>query len=134
MVGGSRADYSLSAERGHPVVLRSTRGDETPVCTEQLCNYQHELSSLTDLDAALWGISSQSISSHEKFQRNRGLTFPLLADEQNEVFAKYGLGLGLRAAARSSSSTPPGRRLVARVAARHHLSERREDRGLCSPT
>jgi peroxiredoxin Q/BCP len=94
-VGGSRGDYSLSAERGHPVVLAFYPGDETPVCTKQLCNYQHELSSLTDLDAVLWGVSSQSIESHEKFQRNRGLTFPLLADEQNEVFAAYGLGLGL---------------------------------------
>jgi peroxiredoxin Q/BCP len=94
IVGGERADYTLSGQRGHPVVLAFYPGDETPVCTKQLCSYQHELSSLTDLDATLWGISSQSISSHEKFQANRGLAFPLLADEQNEVFAKYGLGLG----------------------------------------
>jgi peroxiredoxin Q/BCP len=95
VVGGERADYVLAEQRGHPVVLAFYPGDETLVCTKQLCSYQHELSSLTDLDATLWGISSQSISSHESFQSNRGLSFPLLADEQNEVFAKYGLGLGM---------------------------------------
>jgi peroxiredoxin Q/BCP len=95
IVDGEPADYALSEQRGHPVVLAFYPGDETAVCTKQLCSYQHELSSLTDLDATLWGISSQSIESHKKFQANRGLAFPLLADEQNEVFAKYGLGLGL---------------------------------------
>lgn len=87
--------YTLSAQRGKPVVLAFYPGDETPVCTKQLCSYQHDLDVLRGLDATLWGISSQSIDSHKKFQANRGLEFPLLADTENEVFAKYGLGLGL---------------------------------------
>jgi thioredoxin-dependent peroxiredoxin len=94
-VRGQRSDYTLSEQRGHPVVLAFYPGDETAVCTKQLCSYQHELSSLTDLDAELWGISSQGIESHEAFQTNRGLGFPLLADEDNTVFAAYGLGLGM---------------------------------------
>ena len=85
-------DYTLSAERGHPVVLAFYPGDETPVCTRQLCSYQHDLDVLGDLDATLWGISSQSIESHKKFQENRGLRFPLLADVDNAVFSLYGLG------------------------------------------
>lgn len=92
---GDDRDYTLSAERGHPVVLAFYPGDETPVCTRQLCSYQHELDVLTGLDATLWGISSQDITSHRRFQANRGLTFPLLADTDNAVFARYGLGLGL---------------------------------------
>ena len=88
-------DYTLSAERGHPVVLAFYPGDETPVCTKQLCSYQHDLDVLTGLQATLWGISSQGIGSHKSFQTNRGLTFPLLADTDNEVFGAYGLGMGL---------------------------------------
>jgi peroxiredoxin Q/BCP len=95
VVGGVRSDYRLADQRGHPVVLAFYPGDETLVCTRQLCSYQHELRSLTDLEATLWGISSQGIESHEKFQANRGLGFPLLADERNQVFAAYGLGLGV---------------------------------------
>ena len=85
-------DFTLSAQRGHPVVLAFYPGDETPVCTRQLCSYQHDLDALRDLDATLWGISSQSLDSHRKFQEHRGLTFPLLADVDNTVFATYGLG------------------------------------------
>lgn len=94
-VAGERADYTLSAERGHPIVLAFYPGDETLVCTKQLCSYQDDLSAFSDLGAQLWGISSQGIDSHEAFQRNRNLSFPLLADENNEVFAAYGLGLGM---------------------------------------
>jgi peroxiredoxin Q/BCP len=94
-VDGEQSDYTLSAERGHPIVLAFYPGDETLVCTKQLCSYQDDLRAFSDLGAQLWGISSQSITSHEAFQRHRKLTFPLLADEKNQVFAAYGLGLGL---------------------------------------
>jgi thioredoxin-dependent peroxiredoxin len=77
------------------VVLAFYPGDETPVCTRQMCSYQHDLAVLTGLQATLWGISSQGIDSHKSFQEHRGLTFPLLADTANTVFAAYGLGLGL---------------------------------------
>lgn len=93
--GSDDRDYTLSAERGHAVVLAFYPGDETPVCTRQLCSYQSDLAVLTGLQATLWGISSQGIGSHKNFQEHRGLTFPLLADTDNEVFAAYGLGLGL---------------------------------------
>jgi peroxiredoxin Q/BCP len=93
--GGEHRDYTLSAERGHPIVLAFYPGDATPVCTKQLCSYQDDLSAFSDLGAQLWGISKQGIDSHDAFQADRKLTFPLLADEKNEVFALYGLGLGL---------------------------------------
>src|SRR4051794_41541318 len=85
-------EFTLSAARGRPVVLAFYPGDETPVCTRQLCSYQHDLDVLRDLDATLWGISSQSIESHRKFQEHRGLSFPLLADVKSSVFSAYGLG------------------------------------------
>lgn len=93
--GSEDREFTLSAEFGHPVVLAFYPGDETPVCTRQMCSYQNDLAVLTDLNATLWGISSQDIASHKSFQANRGLTFPLLADTDNDVFAAYGLGLGL---------------------------------------
>jgi thioredoxin-dependent peroxiredoxin len=95
IVSGKRSDYTLSEQHGHPIVLAFYPGDETLVCTKQLCSYQDDLSAFSDLGAELWGISSQSIDSHEAFQRNRNLTFPLLADESNQAFEAYGLGLGL---------------------------------------
>ena len=92
---------TLSEQRGAPVVLAFYPGDDTPVCTRQLCSYQDDLGMLTDLGATLWGISSQDVASHERFAAKRGLTFPLLADEDKAVHALYGakgrLGLPKRA-------------------------------------
>src|SRR3954469_12278063 len=85
-------EFTLSAARGRPVVLAFYPGDETPVCTRQLCSYQHDLDLLVNLDAQLWGISSQDLDSHRRFQAKRGLTFPLLSDPDNTVFSSYRLG------------------------------------------
>ena len=85
-------EFTLSAARGKPVVLAFYPGDETPVCTRQLCSYQSDLDDLAGLDAQLWGISSQDLDSHRRFQAKRGLTFPLLSDTDNTVFTAYGLG------------------------------------------
>jgi len=93
------ADYTLSAHRGSPIVLAFYPGDETPVCTKQMCAYSSELAQFEGLGAQVWGISPQGIDSHEKFARKEGLTFPLLADTDRAVVAAYGIGmpgLGLR--------------------------------------
>jgi peroxiredoxin Q/BCP len=88
-------------EQTSPVVLAFYPGDDTPVCTKQLCSYQDDLSVLTGLGAVLWGISSQGLDSHERFAAKRGLTFPLLSDEDKSVHALYGakgpMGLPKRA-------------------------------------
>jgi peroxiredoxin Q/BCP len=84
-----RTTLTLS-EQASPVVLAFYPGDDTPVCTKQLCSYQDDLGVLTGLGAVLWGISSQSLDSHEMFAAKRGLTFPLLSDEDKRVHALYG--------------------------------------------
>ena len=86
---------------GTPVVLAFYPGDDTMVCTKQLCSYQDDLSMLSDLGAVLWGVSTQGLDSHERFAKKRGLTFPLLADVDKKVHRAYGtagrLGLPRRA-------------------------------------
>ncbi len=94
-----RGSYTLSEHRGHPVVLAFYPGDETAVCTKQLCSYTSELDRYKGLDAAVWAISTQDLDSHERFARKHGLGFPLLADTASEVVRAYGIamaGLGLR--------------------------------------
>jgi len=94
-----RGERTLSAQRGRPVVLAFYPGDDTPVCTKQLCSYTTELSQFTDLDALVWGISPQDLDSHEAFARKYSLGFPLLADIDRGVTGAYGvtmLGIGVR--------------------------------------
>ena len=88
-------ELALTAQRGAPVVLAFYPGDDTPVCTRQLCGYQDDLAQLTGLGAVLWGISTQDLASHERFAAKRGLSFPLLSDADRRVHAAYGAkGIG----------------------------------------
>lgn len=94
-----RSEYTLSAARGRPIVLAFYPGDETPVCTKQMCAYSSQLEQFNRLGAEVWGVSPQDLDSHERFARKEGLHFPLLADTAKSVVKAYGIsapGLGLR--------------------------------------
>jgi peroxiredoxin Q/BCP len=96
-----RREYSLSEHRGRPLVLAFYPGDDTAVCTRQLCAYSSGIDRFTALGAAVWGISPQSVDSHEDFARKHGLAMPLLADADLSVAEAYGVavaGKGLRRA------------------------------------
>ena len=88
---GGRTQYVLSDLRDRPVILAFYPGDETPVCTAQLCSYQDDLGMFGEFDALVLGISPQNLDSHERFAARRGLTFPLLADPDKTVARLYGV-------------------------------------------
>jgi thioredoxin-dependent peroxiredoxin len=90
-VDGAEGRLRLSDHRGSPVVLAFYPGDDTAVCTRQLCSYQDDLQVLRGLGAQVWGISSQDVDSHRRFAEKRGLTFPLLADTDRAVQRAYGV-------------------------------------------
>jgi thioredoxin-dependent peroxiredoxin len=90
----AQADYTLSQQRGKPIVLAFYPGDNTAVCTRQLCSYTSGLESFTGFGAAVWAISPQGLASHEQFARKYNLAFPLLADEGLTVARQYGITLG----------------------------------------
>jgi len=92
--GTGATSFSLSSYRGSPVVLVFYPGDNTPVCTRQLCAYNNELAQFAGLSAQVLGISAQDVASHEAFAAKHGFKFPLLADTDKSVHRAYGV-LGL---------------------------------------
>jgi peroxiredoxin Q/BCP len=88
------SQYTLSQQRGQPIVLAFYPGDNTAVCTRQLCSYTSGLESFTGFGAQVWAISPQGLASHEQFARKYDLAFPLLADEGLTVARQYGITLG----------------------------------------
>ncbi len=95
LVGGEvmRSTYRLGdrpAGSG-PLVLAFYPGDETPVCTRQMCAYSSGLEVFTDLGAEVWGVSTQDLASHEKFARRHDLRLPLLADTDKAMCRAYGV-------------------------------------------
>jgi peroxiredoxin len=84
--------YRLSDYRGRPVILAFYPADWSPVCTDQLSLYNELLPEFEKYEAQLFGISVDSIWSHEAFAKDRKLRFPLLADfePKGAVSRRYG--------------------------------------------
>ena len=87
--GTSNKSYSLSQFRGQTVVLVFYPGDDTLVCTKQLCAYNNELSQFSTVNAQILAISAQDIVSHEAFSAKQGYKFPLLSDTEKTVASLY---------------------------------------------
>ena len=88
---GTDGVHRLSDHRGEWVILAFYPGDFTPVCTRQFCSYRDGADRLEELGATMFGISPQSLSSHERFVREYDLTVPLLADPERVAVRAYGV-------------------------------------------
>jgi thioredoxin-dependent peroxiredoxin len=84
-------DWKLSDHLGRPVVLLFYPGDNTPVCTAQLCSVRDNWSDYEATGAEVVGISTDTVSSHKDFGDKHHLTLKLLADETGEVVDQYGV-------------------------------------------
>jgi peroxiredoxin Q/BCP len=82
-------DWKLSEQRGHVVVLLFYPGDETPVCTKQLCSVRDRWTDYIATGAQVVGISTDSVESHRKFTENRKLPLRLLSDEDGAVTKQF---------------------------------------------
>lgn len=87
---GTEGTFTLSEHRGERVVLLFYPGDETMVCTKQMCSYRDRADEVKRLGATLVGISTKDTSSKEAFKAKHGLTVPLLADQDGAVASAYG--------------------------------------------
>lgn len=88
--GGATERFHLADLRGRPVVLAFYPGDDTAVCTRQLNDYNAGFESFNELDAQVFGISSQGLESHVAFSAKYDFRFPLLADTDKAVAGAYG--------------------------------------------
>lgn len=70
----------LSDLRGRWVVLYFYPKDSTPGCTTESCGFRDAEVDFSGLDAAIVGVSRDSLTSHQKFHEAQALNFPLLSD------------------------------------------------------
>lgn len=86
---GNGSGWSLSNYIGKPVVLLFYPGDNTPVCTKQLCSVRDHWSEYQSTGAEVVGISMDSAESHKDFAEKKELPLTLLSDEKGEVTKLY---------------------------------------------
>jgi peroxiredoxin Q/BCP len=87
---GNGDDWRLTDQRGKVVVLLFYPGDETPVCTRQMCSVRNRWDDYQATGAEVVGISTDSIESHRNFAAHHDLPLRLLSDADGKVSVLYG--------------------------------------------
>ena len=87
---GSGNDWRLAEKRGAVVVLLFYPGDETPVCTRQMCSVRDRWEDYSATGAEVVGLSTDSVESHQKFTEHHQLPLRLLSDPAGKVANLYG--------------------------------------------
>lgn len=80
----------LSDYFGKKLVLYFYPMDDTPGCTKQACSLRDHHQEIQAKDAAILGVSTQDIASHQRFTEKYQLNFPLVADTDGAVSRAYG--------------------------------------------
>ncbi len=98
--GAKAPDFTLPADgegtvslknfKGKPVVLYFYPKDDTSGCTKEACGFRDALPDFSRLEAAVIGVSRDSVKSHDKFKAKHGLNFTLAADEDGKICEAYG--------------------------------------------
>ncbi|MEK6282618.1 MAG: peroxiredoxin [Acidobacteriota bacterium] len=87
---GDGNSWSLNSNRGKVVVLLFYPGDETPICTRQMCSVRDRWEDYAATGAEVVGISTDSVESHRKFAEHHSLPLRLLSDSNGGVAKLYG--------------------------------------------
>jgi peroxiredoxin Q/BCP len=87
---GNGNAWQLSDQKGKTVVLLFYPGDNTPVCTKQLCSVRDNWADYAATGAEVVGISTDSPESHRDFVKEHNLPLTLLSDANGKVSKVYG--------------------------------------------
>jgi peroxiredoxin Q/BCP len=83
--------FSLSQARGAPVVLYFYPKDNTPGCTTEAGEFRDLHAQYRKAGCAVYGISRDSIKSHEGFKAKLKLPFELLSDAEETACTLFGV-------------------------------------------
>jgi thioredoxin-dependent peroxiredoxin len=81
----------LADFRGRKVVLYFYPRDLTPGCTKEACAFQEDLAEFEKRNAAVLGVSTDDVRSHQRFREKYNLQFPLLTDADHKTAESYGV-------------------------------------------
>jgi len=85
----TNGDVKLSALKGQIVVLYFYPKDSTPGCTTEAQDFRDNLAKFKRAGAVVYGVSRDSISSHQRFQEKQTLNFDLISDTDEALCQQF---------------------------------------------
>jgi peroxiredoxin Q/BCP len=86
---GTGGNWSLRDAAGSAVVLYFYPRDNTPGCTQEGEDFAAAHAQFKRAKTLIFGISADSLASHEKFKQKMGFPFELLSDPEQKVCKLY---------------------------------------------
>ena len=87
---GIKHDLDEIMASGKSTILYFYPKDSTPGCTVQACDFRDDMARLTSEGYQVFGVSKDSVKSHENFIDKQGINFPLLMDEDGSIHEAFG--------------------------------------------
>jgi thioredoxin-dependent peroxiredoxin len=81
--------FKLSAYKGKNVILYFYPKDSTPGCTTEGGDFRDAQKALTKTNTVVFGISRDSLKSHENFKTKQEYNFELISDPDEAVCALF---------------------------------------------
>jgi thioredoxin-dependent peroxiredoxin len=100
-VGDAAPDFTAASSAGGQVHLKDEIGkapivlyfypkDDTPGCTKEACGIRDNFAAFRKLNATVYGISYDTVESHQEFAKKFNLPFALLSDHDKKIAKLYG--------------------------------------------
>jgi len=99
--GDDAPDFHVSSSDGRALRLADFHGkknivlyfypaDFTGVCTRETCGFRDMYDDLASKDTEVIGVSFDDDATHERFRKEHGVQFALVADTNKELAKRYG--------------------------------------------
>ncbi len=85
------ATFKLSEHKGNKLVLYFYPKDNTPGCTTESVQFGEFHKQFAKAGCEIFGLSRDSLKSHENFKAKFGLPFELLSDAEEAACAQFGV-------------------------------------------
>lgn len=100
-IGDKMPTFSVADQHGNLVTDQQLLGkktiiyfypkDSTPGCTAEACNLRDNYERMLTEGYQVFGVSKDSIKSHQNFIAKNNLPFPLLSDPSTEMLQAFGV-------------------------------------------
>jgi thioredoxin-dependent peroxiredoxin len=89
LLDGNGQRWTLSGARGKVIALFFYLGDESPVCTKQMCSVRDNWARYQETGAEVVGVNTDSVEKHRRFAAHHQLPIRLLSDADRKTVRDY---------------------------------------------